>query len=119
LPRWKLLRVCEFVESNLGGSIKVADLAKVATLSGSHFNRAFRKSVGVTPRVFILERRIARAQALMLSTQDSLSSIAYACGLSDQSHLTRRFSKIVGLTPSRWRRQQHSRVAEHSKANGG
>jgi AraC-like DNA-binding protein len=56
LPRWKLLRVCEFVESNLGGSIKVADLAKVAALGGSHCNRAFRKSVAVTPRVFIRSR---------------------------------------------------------------
>src|SRR6476619_1897942 len=86
LPRWKLLRVCEFIDRNLGGSIKVADLANVAKLSASHFTRAFRESFGVTPRVFVLERRIARAKALMMLTQDSLSSIAYACGLSDQAH---------------------------------
>ena len=118
LARWKLLRVFDFTERNLGGSIRVADLANVASLSVSHFTRAFRRSVGITPRVFVLERRIVRAKALMLSTQDSLSSIASACGLTDQSHFTRRFRQVVGLTPKRWRRQQRSALAEHPRTNG-
>jgi AraC-like DNA-binding protein len=118
LVRWKLLRVCEFIERNLDGSIRVSDLANVAALSVSHFTRVFRESVGTTPRTFILERRIARAKALMLFTQDSLSSIAYACGLADHAHFTRRFSEVVGSTPNRWRRQQRSAVAEHPETNG-
>jgi AraC-like DNA-binding protein len=116
LARWKLLRVCEYVERNLGSAIRVADLANVATLSVSHFSRVFRDSVGVTPRLFVLERRIARAKTLMMFTEDSLSSIAYACGLSDHAHFTRRFSQMVGLTPNRWRRQQLSALAtEHRR----
>lgn len=57
MVRWKQLRVCEFIERNLGDEIKVDDLANVATLSTSHFSRAFREAVGITPRAFVLERR--------------------------------------------------------------
>lgn len=50
----------------------------------------------------------------MMFTQDSLSSIAYACGLCDQSHFTRRFTQVVGLTPSRSRYQQRS-LSRHTR----
>lgn len=117
LVRWKLLRVCEFIERNLGDAITVADLANVATLSTGHFSRAFRETVGITPCAFVLERRIARAKTLMMFTQESLSSIAYACGLCDHSHFTRRFTQVVGLSPSRWRCQQRFSVAARPQTN--
>jgi AraC family transcriptional regulator len=64
----------------------------------------------MTPSIFILNRRIAKAQELMVLTQDSLSAIALACGLADQSHFTRRFVQVTGVTPSRWRRDQRHRI---------
>jgi AraC-like DNA-binding protein len=51
-----------------------------------------------------MRRRIEFAQGVMLKTQLSLSEIALACGLSDQSHFTRAFRRIVGETPHAWRR---------------
>ncbi len=51
-----------------------------------------------------MQRRVAMAQRLMLGTSEQLSRIALSCGMSDQSHLTRWFRRIVGETPAAWRR---------------
>ena len=80
------------------------ELAAVARLSTSHFNVAFRNSVGESPHEYVVRRRVERAQGLMLSTDKSLSDIAAECGLADQPHLTRLFRRIVGESPAAWRR---------------
>ena len=67
-------------------------------------------------RIWIRHRRIELAQGLMLTTGASLSEIALSCGMSDQSHFTRSFRRIVGETPSSWRQTRdgviEDRVAE-------
>jgi AraC-like DNA-binding protein len=82
----------------------VRELARLLGLSASHFCRAFKCTLGVSPRDYVLRRRIELAQGLMLTTSDPLSSIAVTCGMSDQSHFTRSFHRIVGVTPYAWRR---------------
>jgi transcriptional regulator GlxA family with amidase domain len=82
----------------------MCDLAEIARLSTGYFSRSFTRSVGVTPSSYIAERRLARAQDLMLTTADPLSQIALACGLCDQSQLTRLFRRCLGTKPNTWRR---------------
>lgn len=110
LTPWQLARVQRYVEERLDSTILVETLAEVAKLSPGHFCRAFKGSVGETPHAFLVRQRIRRAQALMLETTDTLSHIAYACGLTDQAHLTRLFRRLVGDTPLAWRRR-HQRAA--------
>lgn len=57
----------------------------------------------VSPRDYVALRRIEVTQGLMLTTRDSLSEIALSCGMSDQSHFTRLFHRLVGETPHSWR----------------
>lgn len=104
LAGWQKRRVIEHVERHLDTSLLADDLAAVARLSTGHFSRAFKISMGETPHSYIIRCRIRRAQILMLETGDTLSQIAYACGLTDQAHLTRLFRRIVGTTPMIWRR---------------
>jgi transcriptional regulator GlxA family with amidase domain len=80
------------------------DLAAIARLSTGHFCRSFTRSFGVAPFAYVAGRRLARAQELMLTTEDPLSQIALACGLCDQSHLTRLFRRHLGTSPNVWRR---------------
>jgi AraC-like DNA-binding protein len=94
------------VEGFLANSILLDTLAQVVRLSTGHFCRAFKISVGETPHAFVIRRRVRRAQSLMLSTNDPLSQIAVACGLTDQAHLTRLFRRMVGETPLAWRRSR-------------
>jgi len=96
-------RVREHVEANLGQSISVARLAALVGLSRCHFARAFKQSEGVTPRHFIFACRVRRAQELLAKTNMPLAHIALAAGFSDQSHCSRRFHELVGITPSKYR----------------
>jgi AraC family transcriptional regulator len=104
LASWQLKRVVDHVEAVLDGSIPIETLAALTRLSAGHFCRAFKATVGETPHAFVIRQRIRRAQTLMLHSDDTLSRIAYACGLTDQAHLTRLFRKMVGDTPLAWRR---------------
>jgi AraC family transcriptional regulator len=110
LPAWQMRRVIAHVESNLSRRILVQELAQLLGLSPSHFCRAFKCAFGASPRDYVLRRRIEVAQALMLTTSEPLSSIAVNCGMCDQQHFTRSFHRIVGETPSTWRRTRRGSV---------
>jgi AraC family transcriptional regulator len=106
LPAWQTRKIFAHVESNLRGRIPIRDLARLLNLSASHFCRAFKCTYGVSPRDYVLRRRIEVAQGLMLTTSEPLSSIALKCGMCDQAHFTRSFHRIVGETPYAWRRSR-------------
>jgi transcriptional regulator of acetoin/glycerol metabolism len=108
LPPVALRRVQEYIESHLAERLSVERLAAVAGLSTFHFARAFKQSQGTTPHDYLLDRRIARAQALLDETNTSLSQIALVSGFADQSHLARHFRRRVGVAPSWYRRLQQS-----------
>jgi AraC family transcriptional regulator len=105
LAPWQEKLVAAYIADNLGSTIRVSDLARVARLSVGHFFRAFGESFGEPPLAHIGRRRIQRAQSLLLSSQASLSQIGLDCGMHDQSHFTRVFRRFVGINPGVWRRQ--------------
>jgi AraC-like DNA-binding protein len=106
LAAWQLRRVLDYIHGNLARTILVDDIAAIAGQSASHFHRAFKRSVGTSVHLYVMFRRIEMAQQLMVSTSESLSSIAAACGMCDQSHLTRWFTRVSGESPKRWRRSR-------------
>ena len=108
LAHWQAKRVMFYIKSNIGLNIHVVDLAGVVRLSTSHFSRAFRASFGQPPSAYVKALRVRYAQVIMLNTREPLSQVALDCGWSDQAHFTRVFRKIVGISPSLWRRQFQS-----------
>jgi AraC-like DNA-binding protein len=105
LAPWQLRRVTAHIDACLRCTIRLQDLSDISGLSTSHFARAFKASVGQPAHTYIVQRRMERAQELMLTTNQSLCQIALACGLCDQAHFSRQFHRVVGMTPGRWRRQ--------------
>jgi transcriptional regulator GlxA family with amidase domain len=97
-------RVREHVEANLAEGISVGQLAALVGLSRCHFARAFKRSEGVTPRHFLCSCRVRRAQELLVKTDLPLARIAIAAGFTDQSHCSRRFRELMGITPGEYRR---------------
>jgi AraC family transcriptional regulator len=108
LAPWQVRRVSEFVDMHLEASLSTTQLAAVVNLSTCYFCHAFKKTFGVSPHTYVMAKRMERAQELMLTTEDTLSQIAVACGLADQSHLSRVFRRTLGHSPSAWRR--HYRI---------
>jgi AraC-like DNA-binding protein len=104
LAAWQLKRVLQFIHANLDQPITVDAIAAVAGQSASHFHRVFKRSLGTTVHLYVMFRRIEMAQRLMMDTSEPLSTIAVACGMCDQSHLTRWFTRVSGESPNQWRR---------------
>jgi transcriptional regulator GlxA family with amidase domain len=105
LAPWQMRKVDLYVRAALDRSMRVEDLARLVSLSASHFSRAFKTSFGTTPHMYIIRMRLELAQTLMLTTNDSLSQIALLCGLADQAHLSKLFRREVGESPRAWRRR--------------
>jgi AraC family transcriptional regulator len=110
--RWQSRRLVAHVDANLAGKIVIKDLAASLNLSVGHFCRAFKRTFGMPACIWIRQRRIELAQGLMLTTRASLREIALSCGMSDQSHFTRSFRRIVGESPSSWRQLRHGAFEE-------
>ena len=104
LAIWQARRTLAHIEANLASKMDIEDLAKVVALSRSHFSRAFKRSLGLSPMEYVVVRRVERAKAMISGTREPLAEVALACGFADQAHLNRRFRDIVGVSPGRWRR---------------
>lgn len=104
LSRKALARAFSFIEENLGENFTLDDLARAACISRFHFARMFRISTGESPMGFCLQRRVERAKELLIQGETRISEIAHALGFFDQSHLSRTFRRLTGISPGEFAR---------------
>jgi AraC family transcriptional regulator len=105
LATWQAKRVIAYINDHLAERILTKELAELVNLSTSHFFRAFRISIGLSPCDYIARRRIEAARERMRLTMEPISQIALAIGFAEQSSFCRTFRRIVGQTPIEWRRE--------------
>lgn len=113
LSRRALTRACSYIAENLGERFTLDDLARQAGVSRFHFARLFRVSTGDSPMAYLLKSRIERAKQMLLQDERPVCEIAAALGFCDQSHLTRTFRRLTGVTPREFARQ-HAAVERTS-----
>lgn len=94
-------RARDYLAANVTENVDLATLADVAGLSRSHLIRAFKKSMGLTPHAFLVDRRVRLARTLLLGGQLPAEA-ALASGFADQAHMTRAFKARIGVTPGRF-----------------
>ncbi len=99
-----LLPAIERVERELGTALSVAQLARDCHLSENHFIRRFRECVGQTPGQYIQERRVRLAAQKLLFTDDTIDTIAEACGFGNRFYFSRLFTRQVGVSPAAYRK---------------
>jgi AraC-like DNA-binding protein len=97
-------RAKEFLSAQLEGDASISAVAEACGLSRSYFIKSFKESTGKTPYRWLLELRLSRARNMLARSSDAIAEIAIACGFADQSHLTRMFTREIGMPPSVWRR---------------
>lgn len=103
-PR-RLRQVKEYIEANRSKEITLGKLATIAGVSKAHFCRAFKISVGIASHRYIVGRRVELAKRLLVESKMPIAEVALAAGFGDQSHFTRHFRYLVGITPWRFRNQ--------------
>jgi AraC family transcriptional regulator len=104
LSALQMRRATEYLDAHLNGDIGLGRVAEICDLSLSHFARAFKHTFRKPPYRWLLERRIKKAQDLLLNSRLSIAGIAIQCGFTDQSGFNRSFKRISGTTPGQWRR---------------
>jgi AraC family transcriptional regulator len=103
LPKYKLRAVIDYIREHLDAELSLDHLAAVTHLSPYHFARLFKNSTGLPPHQYVVARRVERAKELLRQRDGlSLADVAVEVGFSSQSHFTRHFKRLVGVTPRRF-----------------
>lgn len=93
----------EFIDAGLGDALGVQAMAQLLGLSEGYFMRAFKAATGQSPHGYLIDRRLARARALMRDSCATLAEIAQACGFSSQAHMATVFKQRLGVSPTQLR----------------
>jgi AraC family transcriptional regulator len=103
-PR-SVINAMKYIHENYSGEVSLADIASAAHLSSYHLTRVFKKATGMSPHQYLVQVRVNSARALLTAGAGdrSLAEIAAAVGFADQSHLTRHFKRMLGITPKQLR----------------
>jgi AraC family transcriptional regulator len=103
LPECRLRRVAQYVQDNLHRELRLAELSGLVHMSPFHFARLFKRSTGVSPHRFLVQRRIEQARALLAAQTLPIAEIARSVGFRTPSHFTTTFRRVTGITPSVYR----------------
>lgn len=98
-------RACRIIENHLAEPLSVAGLAEELGVSHNHLTRQFQAALGQGVSGTIVERRMAHARALLRETTLPIKVIARECGLPDPHAFNKAFRRLVGTSPSAYRRQ--------------
>lgn len=99
-------KVREYVQSHMHEGITLEDLARELGLGEWSFLRQFRETFLCTPYVYIRDQRLYTAREQLLKTKKAIKEIAYACGFSDQAHMSRMIRSKFDATPMQIRNKQ-------------
>jgi AraC-like DNA-binding protein len=94
-------RARDYLAEHYAENVSLENLARIARLSPFHFNRIFSEQTGMPPHAFQTQLRVSRAKALLRQGR-AISEVASETGFADQSHLTRHFKRLVGVTPGQY-----------------
>ncbi len=93
------------MESKPEAAIYLNDLAKSSGMSPRSFVRAFTAATGLPPIAYLIQLRINRAAALLRTTSEPITEIAFRAGYNDSNYFTRHFAKLIGCSPRQYRQR--------------
>ena len=107
-----LRRVRDRMDREYARPLDVEALARDAHMSAGHFSREFRRAYGESPYGYLMTRRIERAMALLRRGDLSVTEVCFAVGCSSLGTFSTRFTELVGVPPSAYRRRAARGTAE-------
>ncbi|MEM6885530.1 MAG: helix-turn-helix domain-containing protein [Verrucomicrobiota bacterium] len=104
-PYRRMNAALDYINQHYSEPIEVSELAQVAGLSLSQFERRFRTVFEQTPARFLIRYRLTRASQMLVHSDSTLSHIAHEVGFYDHSHFSREFQKLFGMAPGKYRKE--------------
>ncbi|WAX57078.1 helix-turn-helix transcriptional regulator [Jatrophihabitans cynanchi] len=101
----RLRRVRDRIDREYAQPLNVEALARDAHMSAGHLSREFRRAYGESPYSYLMTRRIERAMALLRRGDLSVTDICFAVGCASLGTFSTRFTELVGMSPSAYRRR--------------
>jgi AraC family transcriptional regulator len=106
LPGYKLRRVTEYMNDNLGRDLTLSEIARTVGMSPYYFAHVFKQTTGLSPHKYLVARRVACAESLLRETDLPITEIAHRVGYSSQSHFSTLFHRAATMTPKTFRQQR-------------
>lgn len=100
----RIAKTVLYIRKHLNEAIELEKLAEISCLSKDHFIRLFKKELGTTPLQYINQKKIEKAQLLLITEDIAVKEIAFQLAFDDYSYFNRLFKKITGVTPQEYRR---------------
>jgi len=107
----RLRRVRDRIDREYAQPLDVEALARGAHLSAGHLSREFRRAFGESPYSYLMTRRIERAMALLRRGDLTVTEVCFAVGCQSLGTFSTRFTELVGVPPSTYRREQAQATA--------
>lgn len=101
-----LANIDYYIEENLSQPISIDDFARLYNYSSSRFRHLFTERVNVSPKQYIIAKRLNKAKALLEETDKTITEIAYECGFYDSAQFSRIFKKEYHMSPLKFRKAQ-------------
>ncbi|RXZ82956.1 AraC family transcriptional regulator [Paenibacillaceae bacterium] len=109
--RRNMEQTAAYMQQHLHENITREQLAAMAGLNPEHYSRLFRKYMGHSPTDYLNGLRMDRAKYLLRETRETVRAVAKQAGFPDPYYFSRRFSRLVGMSPSQYRMRPHLRLA--------
>ena len=100
----RIARGISHLEHHLADQVSLQELEDITGMSGSSLNRHFKRVCGVPPVEYHIRLKIRRACSLLKQTDLNITEIAYRSGFEDSNYFTRQFRKVIGVSPSLYRK---------------
>lgn len=101
-------RALQIIADEYHQTVSLRSIARRCNVSASYFSGLFRRSIGATLTDYVARYRVEKAKALLLSSPQRVSEIAYGCGFGSHSQFNRSFHRIAGMSPRTFRATHRS-----------
>ena len=99
----RIQKVLSYIRKNIYKTIDIDSLAAISCLSKDHFIRLFKKEISNTPLQYINQKKIEKAQLILITDSMPVKNISYLLAYEDHSYFNRLFKKLTGVTPQQYR----------------
>ncbi|MDR3094295.1 MAG: AraC family transcriptional regulator [Bacteroidales bacterium] len=106
----RINKAIRYIQENISRDINIGELAKTHYLNPEYFIRLFKKQVQCSPLQYINQKKIEKAQLMLIIGEQSLKEIAFSLSFENMSYFYRLFKKITGVSPVQYRIQSGSDV---------